>query len=141
MSDAAQQKEVEIEGAGFAIDITVNGTPVTADADTLAELAGAPEAEQALEVATALARWRAIQAEAECEAARVDALYRAWSAETYCALLAKDAKLSEWKVKASTEDHPTFRHYKEAQARAQRNITLARGMSEAIQVLAGYVEP
>lgn len=111
-------------------ELMINGTPVVGGAEEIsqADFQDLPEK---------LPWWYHILAEAQYEAEQVQTHYRRWYGKFASDALKKDPKLAEWKIKAKSQDDPSFWSYKEAMAQTHRNVTMINGMIEGLKARLG----
>jgi hypothetical protein len=107
-------------------ELMINGTPVVANAAEV--LAMDPE-----DLPKELPWWYHILAEAQYEAEQVQTHYRRWYGKFATEALKKDSKLAEWKIKAKSQNDPSFWSYKEAMGQAHRNVTMIHGVIEGLR--------
>jgi hypothetical protein len=120
------------------IDLSINGETVTVDTDSLLvinDVGGDMDV-----VAAQMGYWATLHASAERERVQADAYYRQWRAESGKALLDEDPKLAEWKVKQLIEENKTFKTLKSALSEAVRNVTIAKGLYDALKTKANMLQ-
>jgi len=83
-------------------------------------------------LASQMAWWASVWAAAERETIQADAHYRSWRAKAWKAVANAKPKPPEHAIKASVEADPKFLQYKEAIAAAAENVTLAKGVFQAL---------
>lgn len=109
--------------------ITVAGIEVeldTADGLPIADISADMD-----QVASQMAWWASVWAAAERERMEADAFYRRWRGIETLRHAETKPPPAEWKVRAMVEADPKFVEYKAAMARAEENVTLAKGVWES----------
>jgi phage shock protein A len=121
-----------------AIELKVNGELISVDADDLLTIENVGDDMDC--VAAQMGYWATIHAAAERERVQADSYYRQWRAEAGRAMLHEDPKLAEWKVKQAIEADKTFQTLKNALAESARNVTIARGLYDALKTKASMLQ-
>jgi len=118
--------------------ILVDGKPI--DIDISADLTIQDVSDDMDRVAALMGYWGAIWAAAEEEKLNMDAHYRIWKAQQTKTIMSKDHKLALPKIAALIEADSNFKLLKASQARAVKNVIIAKSHFESFRVKASILQ-
>lgn len=114
----------DVEPRQDANRITVEGYTYTLDFEKIAKAGSSP--------ATWIF-WIDLLSRAEREQIVLDARYRRFRADAICRLIESEPKIAEWRARAILERTEAFQENMSVVAEAQRNVTLLRGVIDALR--------